>query len=561
MQAERNYDAIVVGSGVSGGWAAKELCEKGLKTLVLERGRPLEHITGYETANMAPWEFEHRGTPSRKDREIHHVQSRIYAYNEGTKHMWINDLENPYTTPEGKEFRWIRGDHVGGKSLMWHRHVPRWSNMDFEANLKDGHGVDWPLRYPDIAPWYDYVERFIGVSGSEEGLDQLPDGQFLPPFEMSCIEKHIKEKIEAGWKDRKMIPGRMANLSRSHQGRNKCMNRNLCARGCPFGGYFSSQSSTLPAAEASGNLTLRPHSMVESVLYDHQKDRVTGVRVIDAQNGNLIEYTSKIVFLCAGTLATTHILLNSSNSRFPDGLANSSGELGRNLMDHHGNVGAYAIFEGFEKSYHSPGGPQLINVPRFRNIHESHPDFMRGYHFTGAGRRINWKMGANNGIGTQLKESLIHPGPWGFMLYGEGECLPNPKNRVTLNHDMKDKFGLPVLHIDMEFGENEINMRKDMKASAVEMLEASGASKVYEIDYGMVPGGDVHEMGTSRMGHDPASSVLNKWNQCHDIPNLFITDGSFMTSSACQNPSLTYMAFTARAVDYCVSEMKKGNLR
>lgn len=373
MQEERNYDAIVVGSGVTGGWAAKELCEQGLKTLVLERGRPLEHITGYETANMAPWEFENRGTPSRKDKEIHPVQSRIYAYNEGTKHMWINDPENPYTTAEGKEFRWIRGDHVGGKSLMWHRHVPRWSNMDFEANLKDGHGVDWPLRYPDIAPWYDYVERFIGVSGSEEGLDQLPNGQFLPPFEMTCIEKHIKEKIEGVW-----------------------------------------------------------------------KDRVSGVRVIDAENGNVMEFKAKVVFLCAGTLATTHILLNSSNSRFPDGLANSSGELGKNLMDHHGNVGAFGIFEGFEESYHSSGGPHLAYIPRFRNIQESHPDFIRGYHFTGAGRRINWKMNAKNrGIGTQLKESLklpAFPGQTSIIIFRIPRyCLQSSSTSMTTFQENSEK--------------------------------------------------------------------------------------------------------------------------
>ncbi len=562
MQNQNEYDAIVVGSGITGGWAAKELCEKGLKTLVLERGRKLDHIVDYPTANTPPWEFKHRGVATKDDTEKYPVQSRVYQFNEGTKHFWINDKENPYTVPDGQRFNWFRGDHVGGKSIMWGRHVYRWSELDFEANKLDGHGVDWPVRYKDIAPWYDYVERFIGVSGQNEGYPQIPDGQFLPPFEMTCLEKHVKASMEKTWPDRKMTIGRITNLSQPHNGRNRCLSRNLCARGCPYGAYFSSQSSTLPAAVATGNLTLRPNSMVESVLYDTINDRASGVRVIDSETKNTIEYKAKVIFLCAGTLASTQIMLNSANSRFSTGLANSSGELGHNLMDHHGNAGATGEFYDFADKYHSPGGPQSVYIPRFRNITDKHPDFIRGYGYQATGRREGWQPGSNEkAFGKVYKDSLIKLGPWRFSIFSFGETLPDHKNYVKLNTEKKDKFGLPVLHIDMKYRENEMNMRKDYLAIAAEIIESAGGKNVHEINYGMVPGAVIHEMGTARMGHDPKTSVLNKWNQCHDIKNLFITDGSFMASSACQNPSLTYMAFTARAVDWCVNEMKKGNIK
>ena len=562
MKVQTEYDAIVVGSGMTGGWAAKELCEQGLKTLVLERGRKLDHVVDYTTANLAPWEFKHRGMKTLEDRENYPIQSNVYAFDEATKHLWIKDKENPYTTPKGKPFQWQRGDHVGGRSITWNRHVPRWSEMDFEANAKDGHGIDWPVRYKDIAPWYDYVERFIGVSGKKEGYSQVPDGQFLPPFEMSCIEKHIKEKIESTWDDRYMTIGRFANLTVNHNGRNRCLNRNLCARGCPYGAYFSSQSSTLPAAKATGNLTLIPDSMVESILYDTHTDLVSGVRVIDANTMGISEYKAKVLFLCAGTLDSTRILLNSANSRFSTGLANSSGELGHNLMDHAGGTGAFAIFDDFKDQYHTAGGPQLVYIPRFRNIKDQHPDFVRGYHFVGLGRRLVQNNPAIPGLrfGADFKDKITKPGPWSFRMFNSGECLPDHNNHVSINVDVKDKFGLPVLHIDMKFGKNEEAMREDTKKTAKEMLEAAGASMVRNFDNGFVPGSETHEMGTARMGHDPKTSVLNKWNQAHDIKNLFITDGSFMTSSACQNPSLTYMAFTARAVNYCVGEMKKRNI-
>jgi len=560
MANSNEFDVIVVGSGISGGWAAKELCEKGLKTLILERGRKLDHVIDYDTTNMAPWEFSHRGKFTEEDRRIYPEQTKVYAFNEGTRHLWIKDIENPYTYPDDQPFSWIRGDHVGGRSIMWGRQVYRWSDLDFEANAKEGIAVDWPIRYKDIAPWYDYVEKFIGVSGQKEGLPQLPDGEFLPPMEMNCIEKHAKKVIEDKWPDRKMTIGRTANITVNHNGRVKCQHRNLCYRGCPYGAYFSSQSSTLPAAMATGNLTLKPDSMVESVLYDMQKDRVSGVRVIDANTKEVVEYKAQVVFLCASTLATTQILLNSANDRFPDGLANSSGELGQNLMDHQMG-GARCIIPGWEDSYYFGGRPNGIYIPRFRNVTEKHPDFLRGYGYQGRAQRQGWERGTmQKGYGADFKNSLTKPGPWTFGLSGFGEVLPNPENRVRLNKDKFDKFGLPVLHIEAKYRENELTMRKDYKNMASEMLEAAGGQNITQYDGFVIPGSGIHEMGTARMGRDPKTSVLNKWNQAHDISNLFITDGSFMTSSGCQNPSLTYMAMTARAVDYCVKEMKKGNL-
>lgn len=561
MAQSNEYDAIVVGSGISGGWAAKELCEKGLKTLVLERGKKLDHVTDYTTAMTPPWAFEHRGQATQEDKKKYPAASTIYAFNEGTRHLWINESENPYTTPESEPYNWIRGDHVGGRSIMWARQVYRWSDLDFEANAKDGIAVDWPIRYKDIAPWYDYIENFIGVSGQKEGLPQLPDGQFLPPMEMNCVEKHVKKSIESTWPDRKMTIGRVANITQDHNGRTKCQHRDLCYRGCIYGGYFSSQSSTLPAAVATGNMTLMPNSMVESVLYDMEKDRASGVRVIDAETMEVTEYKAKVIFLCASTLGTTHIMLNSANERFPAGLANSSGELGQNLMDHHSG-GAGCTFEGWEDSYYFGGRPNGIYIPRFRNVKKKHPDFLRGYGYQGSASRGSWNRGGmEKGLGSDFKESLTKPGPWIFRLTGFGEALPDPQNKVTLNKKKTDKFGLPALHINAKFGENEFNMREDYKNTAAEMLEEAGGINIYQYNSFIIPGSAVHEMGTARMGYDPRTSVLNKWNQCHDINNLFLTDGSFMTSSACQNPSITYMAMTARAVDYCVKELKKGNIK
>lgn len=561
MEETRTYDAIVVGSGISGGWAAKELCEKGLKTLMLERGKDLPHVGGYETAASAPWDFEHRGKRTEKDREEYPIQSQVYAFNEGTRHLWVNDKDHPYSTPEGRPYNWIRGYQLGGRSLMWARQVYRWSERDFTENARDGHGVDWPIRYRDIAPWYDYVERFIGVSGKKEGYPQIPDGQFLPAMEMNCVEEHIKTSMEAKWSDRNMTIGRTANLTQPHLGRGTCQRRNLCYRGCPFGAYFSTQSSTLPAARATGNLTLKTDSVVESVTYDLENDRASGVRVIDTKTGDAIEYKAKIIFLNASTLGSTGILLNSANRRFSEGLANSSGVLGRYLMDHHYRAGASGAFEGFEDKYYYGGRPNGIYIPRFRNIKEKHPDFLRGYGYQGGAGRAGWGRGMHQaGVGADFKESLTKPGAWYMSLTGFGETLPHADNRVTLNKEQLDVNGLPTLHIATEVRENAIKMREDYKNAAAEILEAAGGKNVHTYDGGDIPGFGIHEMGTARMGKDPKTSVLNKWNQCHDIDNLFITDGSCMTSSACQNPSLTYMALTVRAVDYAVKELNKGNI-
>jgi len=560
-QKENQFDAIVVGSGISGGWAAKELCEQGLKTLVLERGRDVKHIKDYPTTNSAPWEFNNRGLESNEVKENYYVQKKTAAFSEATKHFFVNDKENPYTNPDDKEFRWHRGYQVGGRSLTWGRQSYRWSNMDFEANAKEGIAVDWPIRYQDLAPWYDYVEQFVGISGQNEGLEQLPDGKFLPPMEMFCVEKKVKSAVEKNWSNRKMIMGRTANITKNHHNRTKCQYRNLCDRGCPFGAYFSSNSSTLPAAVATGNLTLRPHSIVESVIYDKEKGKATGVRVIDAETSETKEYYAKIIFLCASTLGSTWIMLNSKSDAFPNGLGNTSDTLGRYLMDHHFQVISRAEFDGFEDKYHYGYRPNGIYVPRFRNLKEQHPDFVRGYGMQGGANRVGWGYGNRKlGFGAKFKEELMRPGPWEMTLNAFGECLPYADNKVELNHNVTDKWGLPTLHIDCEFKDNEYAMRKDMAQTTYELLEAAGGKNITTSDTDDVPGFGIHEMGTARMGKDPKTSMLNAHNQLHEVPNVFVTDGSAMTSSACQNPSLTYMALTARAAHYAVDQLKKRNL-
>ncbi len=560
MLNKNEYDAIVIGSGITGGWAAKELTEKGLKTLVLERGRNVEHIKDYPTANLPPWEFKHRGHDTQEIKKQYPVQSTNYAFNESTKHFYVNDLENPFTNPEEKPFRWIRGYQVGGKSLIWGRQTYRFSDLDFEANLKDGVAIDWPIRYKDLAPWYEYVEKFVGISGSKENIPQLPDGHFLPPMEMNCVEKAAKANIEKHYSDRKMIMGRNAHLTKSHNGRGPCLNRNNCERGCPYGGYFSSNNATLPAAAATGNLTLRPHSIVHSIIYDESKDKATGVRVIDAESGEMIEFNARIIFLNASTLNSTWVLLNSATSRFSDGLANSSGVLGHYLMDHQKNAGARGRYEGFENQTYIGTRPNMIMIPRFRNVAEKHPDFIRGYQTYGSASREGWGRFVAPGFGADYKKQISKPGPWNMSLYAYGECLPYFENKVELNNNVKDKWGMSTIKVTCNFRENEHAMRKDMISQTSEMLDIAGATDISVIDGENIPGFSIHEMGTARMGRDPKTSVLNSHNQCHDIPNLFITDGAAMTSSASQNPSLTYMALTARACDFAVSEMKKGNL-
>ncbi len=556
---QNSFDAIVVGSGISGGWAAKELCEKGLKTLVLERGRNVEHIKDYTDTTKDPWDLTHRGSKTAENKKNSPIQSKCYAYNEVSQHFFVNDEDNPYN--QVKPFDWIRGYHVGGRSLTWGRQCYRWSDIDFEANAKDGHGVDWPIRYKDLAPWYDYVEPFVGINGTAEGLPQLPDSKFLPPMEMNCVEKEVAARIKKGFSDgRRMIIGRSANHTRPVGDRGPCQFRNKCHEGCPFGGYFSSNSATIPAAMKTGNLTLRPFSIVLEVIYDKDSKKAKGVRILDAETNKTEEYFAKIIFLNASTLGTTSILLNSVSDAFPNGLGNSSEQVGHNLMDHHYGVGAGGSWDGFLDQYTYGRRPNGIYIPRFRNISEKtkRSDYVRGFGYQGGANR-----GRNtwvDGIGVDLKEQLAEPGNWHIGMGSWGEHLPYYENKATLNKDKKDKWGLPTLDIDCEFKENEMAMRKDMKDSAAEMLEKAGVKNIKAYDNMPAPGFCIHEMGTARMGRDPKTSVLNGNNQMHEVKNVFITDGSCMTSSACQNPSLTYMALTARACDFAVKELKKGNV-
>ena len=557
---KRRFDAIVIGSGISGGWAAKELCEKGLKTLVLERGGKMDHITDYKTAFTDPWKFPHRNSPTYQDKQANPIQSKCYAWNEGTQHLFVKDEEHPYT--QVKPFDWIRGYQVGGKSLMWARQCYRWGVMDFEANAKDGIAIDWPIRYEDIAPWYSYVERFAGINGNKDGLPQVPDGEFLPAMEMNCVEKDLKIKLEQKYPNRKMIMGRSANHTRAVHGRGPCLYRNLCHRGCPLGGYFSSNSATIPAAQATKKLTLKPDSIVHSIIFDEKKQKAKGVRVIDANTKEMTEYYAKIIFVNASTLNSALILLNSTSDRFPNGLGNDSDMLGRNLMAHNYRVRLGGTVEGYEDKYYSGRRPNSPYIPRFRNIGDDRQDgFLRGYAFSFGASREGWGRGMGmDGFGADFKEEISKPGPWTIYMGGMGENLPNPNNRVTLNHDLLDQWGMPTLNIDCEWKANDDAMSRDMMETGREILEAMGVKDINAYDNHQAPGLDIHEMGTARMGNDPRTSVLNKFNQVHGCPNVFVTDGACMTSSACQNPSVTYMALTARACDYAFTELKKKNL-
>lgn len=553
------YDAIVIGSGISGGWAAKELCEKGLKTLVLERGRNVEHIKDYTTAMTPPWGFKYRDELSLKTREENPIVSRCYAFNEGTEHFFVKDKEHPYI--QTKPFDWIRGYQVGGKSLLWARWTQRWSEMDFEANINDGTSIDWPIRYKDIAPWYSYVEKFAGISGNRDGLPQVPDGEFLPPMEMTVLEKHFKKSIEENYPGRNMIISRTANLSRAINGRGPCQYRDLCFRGCPFGGYFSSNSATLPAAVATGNLTLRPFSVVHSIIYDEKKLRAKGVRVIDTNTLEVTEYFAKIIFVNAGTLNSTLILLNSTNSRFPNGMGNDSGALGKYLMDHNYRGRVWGEYEGFGDQYYFGRRPTGVYVPRFRNLNgKKERNFIRGYAYACGSSRDRGNDEGEVNIGKDLKDRLSVPGNWSFSMTGMGECLPDIHNKIALSKDQKDRWGMPLLEIDCSFRNNETEMLKDILDSGSEMMERAGFINIQHTDTHQAPGLGIHEMGTARMGRDSRTSVLNAHNQVWGAPNVFVTDGACMTSGACQNPSLTYMALTARAADYAVQETKKGNL-
>ncbi|NND06051.1 MAG: GMC family oxidoreductase [Saprospiraceae bacterium] len=561
---QQTFDAIVVGSGISGGWAAKELCEKGLKTLVLERGRMVRHVADYPTMNWNPWDSPYADRLTAKEiQEDYPVQSRTsYAVLQSTKHFFVNDRDYPYI--QKKPFTWMRGDHVGGKSLMWARWAYRWSDYDFAAPTKDGVGIDWPIRYRDLAPWYDYVESYIGVSGERDGIAQTPDGKFLPPWEMNCIEKHVKAKVAAHYTDRMLAIGRTANITVQHGGRGACMARSLCERGCPYGAYFSSNAVTLPAADSTGSMTLRPHSIVHTILYDRSRKKATGVRIIDAQTKQTIDFYGKVIFLCASALASTGILLRSVKESFPDELGNTSGELGHNVMDNHFRVGARGIHDGYTDQYYKGRRPVGVLVPRFQNLDQKtqRKDYLRGFVLYGSGSRAGYMRNEPDAyaFGADYKNRLTKPGPWSFGFLGFGECLPNHQNQVYLDYDRPDPWGLPQLVMDVAHGQNEKAMRKEMQSASAEMLEAAGFRDIRTYDEKSEPGLSIHEMGSARMGKDPKTSVFNRWNQMHDIPNVFATDGSVMCSNGWGNPSLTYMAMTARACDYAVKEMRKNNL-
>jgi len=569
-ESAEQYDAIVVGSGITGGWAAKELTERGLKTLMVERGRPVQHGVDYLGENKDPWVMPNRGLVDAKVAEEQYaIQRQCYAFDEHTKHFFNNDRDMPYSTPEGRPFSWIRGNQLGGKSLMWARQSYRWSDLDFEANLKDGHGVDWPIRYADLAPWYSHVERHVGISGGKEGLDVLPDGEFLPAFDFNSVELAMKKKFDARHAPARMIMGRTANLrtateAQQAQGRVQCQARHQCQRGCSFGAYFSTQSSTLPPALRTGRLRIATDSIVHSVIYDPKTNRATGVRVIDANTLATREYHAKVVLLCASTLASTAILLNSTSSAFPTGLANSSGVLGHYLMDHLFGAGASGRVEGFEDDYYQGRRPTAPYIPRFRNVLERHPAFLRGYALSGGAGREGWQSAASKpGFGKDFKAMIRKPGPWHFSLGGQGEMLPRYENMVSLHPTRKDKWGMPLLHIDCSYSDNDRRMQHDIADTAASILDDLGVKDVKKHVSSLEewpPGLSIHEMGTARMGRDPKTSILNGHNQAHDVPNLFVTDGASMASSAWQNPSLTFMALTARACAYAVDELKAGRI-
>jgi choline dehydrogenase-like flavoprotein len=556
------YDAIVVGSGIAGGWAAKELTEKGLRVLLLERGRNVEHIKDYVNATKAPWEYLHRGGRTRAMEEEYQVLKRDYPLNEKNLAFWVNDRESPYT--EVRRFDWYRGYQVGGRSLMWGRQSYRWSDYDFEATAKEGVAVDWPIRYADLAHWYDHVEKHAGISGSHEGLPQLPDGQFQPAMPLNCGEELIAGRLQKKFEGhRRIIPGRTANATKQLEGRNACQYRNACWLGCPYGAYFSTQSSTLPAAAKTGRLTLKPWSIVSEVLYDRDTKRATGVRVLDAVSEQTTEYQAPIIFLCASTLNTAWLLMRSATDVWPDGLGSSSGELGHNLMDHHFRCGAEGKLEneGLDDEYYFGRRPTGFYIPRYRNLFGDKRDYLRGFGYQGSAGRAGWSRAvAELGVGAEFKDAMSQPGEWTIGATAFGEMLPSHENRASLDKTKQDKWGLPVLKIDCATGENERLMRKDMVQDMAEMLEQTGVKKVKIFNNECYPGMGIHEMGTARMGRDPKTSVLNANNQVWDAPNVFVTDGSCMTSAACQNPSLTYMALTARAADFAVRELKRRNL-
>ena len=560
-QEQQSFDAIVIGSGMSGGWAAKEFCEKGLKTLVLERGREVRHNIDYPTTNMNPWEFEHRGRLTEEMRQENPIASRCYVFQEDAVHFVVKDKEHPYV--QEKPFDWIRGYQTGGKSLLWARRTQRWSDFDLEGPSRDGFAVDWPIRYRDLDKWYSHVERFVGISGNRDGLANLPDGDFLPPVKLNCLEAHFKDAVEKNFPGRNVISGRGAHITENReifaqQGRAQCQYRNLCQRGCPFGGYFNSNSSTIPWAARTGNLTMVHHAVVDSVIYDEQKETATGVRVIDANTGESREYYAKVIFVNASTMNTNLILLNSRSSRFPEGLGNDNGLLGKYIAFHNYRGVITAEYEGLKDRAVSARQPLASYMPRFRNLHRQETDFLRGYATEiAAARMIHTDT---RGFGTELKENLLNPqyGNWMVRAQMMGETLPKETNRVSLHPEKKDQWGVPLLSVDVDYDDNDEKMIADFAEQFTEMFQKAGFVNIKMVDDKRAPGNDIHEMGGVRMGNDPKTSLLNKWNQLHSCKNVYITDGACMTSTATQNPSLTYMALTARACDHAIRESKKS---
>ncbi|QXV67230.1 GMC family oxidoreductase [Mucilaginibacter sp. 21P] len=562
--SDNTFDAIVIGSGISGGWAAKELCEHGLKTLVLERGKDVVHLKDYPTATKNPWDFPHRGRLPLEVKKENPVVDRCYAFSEATEHFFVKDKEHPYV--QDKPFDWIRGYQVGGKSLLWARQTQRWSKFDFEGPARDGFAVDWPIRYDDLAPWYSHVERFAGISGNLDGLETLPDGEFLPAWTMNVVEKEIQKRIMANYKDRNVIIGRCAHLTQPkeihlQQGRGQCQARSLCERGCPFGGYFSSNSSTIPWAAKTGNLTLRPDSVVHSIIYDEQKQKAIGVRVVDAHTGKAIEYFARIIFVNGATLNSNLILLNSTSTRFANGLGNDHDQLGKYIAFHNYRGSLTADFDGPMDSYYYGRRPTAVMMPNFRNVHKQETDFLRGYMVFYTATRAGWGHQTDGAqIGADFKQNISEAGPWGIYMMMQGETIPKASNFVQLSKTLKDKWGVPQLQISVDYDDNDIKSLKDFLQQGAEMLDKAGCKDIATNDSKQAPGLDIHEVGGVRMGHDPKTSMLNKWNQLHACKNVFVTDGACMTSTGTQNPSLTFMALTARASDYAVKALKKGEV-
>jgi choline dehydrogenase-like flavoprotein len=561
---QNSYDAIVIGSGISGGWAAKELCDHGIKTLVLERGRDVKHIRDYPTATKDPWEFPHRGRISRKLKEENPIISKCYAFDESTQHFFVKDKEHPYI--QEKPFDWIRGYQVGGKSLMWGRETQRWSRFDFEAPARDGFAVDWPLRYDDLAPWYSHVEIFSGICGNKDGIETMPDGEFLPAWELNCVEKHLQQKIKDKYPERHLLTGRCAHLTKPaaihlQQGRGQCQARDLCTRGCPYGGYFSANSSTLPWAEKSGLMTLKTHAVVHSIIYDDAKNKATGVRVIDAITKKATDYYARIIFVNAACLNTNLILLNSTSNRFPNGFGNDHDLLGRYIAFQNYRGLVTATMEGFQDGYYYGRRPAQCIMPAFRNIYKQETDFLRGYVVFAGASRAGWDGDADkDGIGQDYKEDLTRAHGWGVYMSMQGETIPKQTNQVRLSKELKDDWGIPQLITSVAYDENDEKQLKDFLIQASDMLEQAGCTQITQTDTRQAPGLDIHEMGGVRMGKNPQTSLLNSWNQFHNCLNVFVTDGACMTSTGTQNPSLTFMAITARAVNHAVDELKKGNL-